>query len=84
MVIHIKSLGNFLVSKKIYLTSDKNQDTIIKMGLLFSRMMQVFDSFKGESARILMLGLDAAGESHLLRFIITSYGLRHGWGFVSL
>ncbi|XP_066484149.1 uncharacterized protein [Tiliqua scincoides] len=36
------------------------------MGLLFSRIHQAFQSFYGMEARILLLGLDAAGKTTLL------------------
>ena len=35
------------------------------MGALFSRLSNLFDEFRNDPARILMVGLDAAGESHL-------------------
>ncbi|KAJ6651564.1 hypothetical protein lerEdw1_020840 [Lerista edwardsae] len=36
------------------------------MGLLYSRILQIFQSFSGMEARILLLGLDAAGKTTLL------------------
>ncbi|XP_048254678.1 ADP-ribosylation factor-like [Haliotis rufescens] len=36
------------------------------MGLLLSRLMQIYSEFSSEPARILMLGLDAAGKTTIL------------------
>ena len=36
------------------------------MGLWFSRLVSVFSSFGSQNARILMLGLDAAGKTTIL------------------
>ncbi|KAL8590570.1 hypothetical protein ACOMHN_011006 [Nucella lapillus] len=36
------------------------------MGLLLSRLMSLFDEFRNDPARILMVGLDAAGKTTIL------------------
>ena len=42
-------------------TSEKLQGKKHSMGLWISKLYGLFESFKGQQARILMLGLDAAG-----------------------
>jgi hypothetical protein len=56
---------------KLYSTKLSKTNLEISMGLFFSKIQALFDSFAKES-RVLMIGLDAAGKTTVLNKVCNS------------
>ena len=61
-ILRVKNFSLFSRLREIHLWSYCRQLHIENMGLWISRIATLFNGWKGEQARILMLGLDSAGK----------------------